>query len=480
MVIEGIEVQLSPMRDVSGGVVAKLIGYLDKSNSRDVYNTFMAIMDSGSINFMLDFSKFIFTTGSDLFLLFRIWKELKNRGGNLVVMNMAPNLREVVDLLGFTDTLIYADSIQEAVRMLSRGSYKSDSDTSGFMPTFLQKLQHPSIKNILMVGCGGGFDFVHSMFLYSELKKLGKNIVIGSYSWTTTYTMPNEIETVFEWDDVKVKRVNAHSPIDPLYSPEIHLCGFLDAQYPNDPAHSVYTYCARDFTVSVLTKFYKQLVHEHNIDCIVVFDGGADGLMRGDEAGLGDPVEDFVSITTVAGLAEVKERILVSIGIGTDRGNGISDASALRAITELTKMNGFLGSMSLEVSSSRFKFYKQCIEYIFNRQLAKSGCARQIISAIEGDFGLNEDGLCITPLMAMIWAFEINTVAERSLISKWVKDGTSTKDNWRSVIVGRKNCSIREIENLPLHQDLFDENNNLFILYDLQHSFGTETDGGTV
>lgn len=40
-----------------------------------------------------------------------------------------------------------------------------------------------SCIRVMMVGCGGGFDFVHSMMLYPELKRLGKKVVLTSFSF---------------------------------------------------------------------------------------------------------------------------------------------------------------------------------------------------------------------------------------------------------------------------------------------------------
>ncbi len=52
-----------------------------------------------------------------------------------------------------------------------------------FLPPFLRRLADPSVKTVMLCGCGGGFDFVHSLLLYPELKRLGKSVVIGSYSF---------------------------------------------------------------------------------------------------------------------------------------------------------------------------------------------------------------------------------------------------------------------------------------------------------
>jgi hypothetical protein len=60
---------------------------------------------------------------------------------------------------------------------------------SFLMPSFFRRLVDPSIKTVMLCGCGGGFDFVHSLTLYPELRRLGKSVVIGSYSFGD----PNEI-----------------------------------------------------------------------------------------------------------------------------------------------------------------------------------------------------------------------------------------------------------------------------------------------
>ena len=81
---------------------------------------------------------------------------------------------------------------------------------SFLLPTFLRKLAEPSIKTVLLCGCGGGFDSVHSLTLYPELMRLEKNVVLGSYSFGD----PNEITgaaDVFNEGGVIAKRVTAAS-----------------------------------------------------------------------------------------------------------------------------------------------------------------------------------------------------------------------------------------------------------------------------
>lgn len=330
----------------------------------------------------------------------------------------------------------------------------------------MQRLADPSVKTVMLCGCGGGFDFVHSLTLYPHLRQLGKSVVIGSYSFGDPNNVTGEAEVVFNESNVIAKRVTAASTPHPYYGPEVHVCSFLDSQYPESAPHSVYAYYARAFTVPLLTRLYEKLVQRHSVDAVVLFDGGSDSLMAGDEEGLGDPIEDAVSVTTVAGLDRLKAKILISIGLGTDRFNQVSDASSLRAVAELTRMDGFLGCMSLEPASRSLDCYRRCLEHVYQRQGFRSVLAGAILSAAEGGFGFEDHqpifpksvepgDIFLWPLMAMLWAFDIDIVAQRSLMANWIRSCQSVPDCHRAVRVGRDHldAGLRDVENLPRHED---------------------------
>ena len=339
-------------------------------------------------------------------------------------------------------------------------------DTSYLLPSFLKILSDPDIKNIMLVGCGGGFDFVHSMTLYPELIRMGKKVIIGSYSFGDPRKLDNS-KVIFNEKGALVKQVTDKSVPDPYYAPEVHLCNFLDSRYPEQSPHSIYAYYARSFTIGLLTKFYQQLVNTHAIDAVVLFDGGSDSLMKGDEHGLGDPIEDAVSVGAVASLTGLKTKILISIGVGTDRFNDVSDASTLRAIAELTQMGGFLGSVSLEPTNPGFLFYRESLDAIYKGHGPRgfrSVLSGAIVSATEGWFGsdkippnlqsrVRKGQLYLWPLMAMLWAFDLNAVAKRSLIVDWLKDCKTPGEGMMALINGRyqENITPREIEELPQH-----------------------------
>lgn len=159
--------------------------------------------------------------------------------------------------------------------------------------------------------------------------------------------------------------------------------------------------------------------------------------------------------------------MLISIGLGTDRFNHVSDAASLRAIAELTRMGGFLGAVSLEPEAPGSRFYRECLEHIYHRQGFRSVLAGTIASAIEGWFGREEvppvlqqrvepGQLFLWPLMAVLWGFDVEMVARRSLIAKWIRECRTVGDCYTALHAGRHDLSagLREVENLPPHEEM--------------------------
>lgn len=331
-------------------------------------------------------------------------------------------------------------------------------------PAVLSKLRNPQVKNILMVGCGGGFDFIHGMLLYPTIQELGKNLVIGSYSFGLIEKLPEESRTTYSQGGVEVRGITPGLDGDIHYAPEVNLANFLATKTENIPP--IYAYYARDFTVSNLQAFYTELCMKHSIDLVIAIDGGSDSLMKGDEAGLGDIVEDLVSITALSKLPDEIQTVLCVIGMGVDRFNDVSDASALRAVSDLTKAAAVLGSLGISPGSTEHVFYRECIDYIYQHQTKKSLVANFILAAIEGYYGNENTDLLSTdskannyyiwPLMSTLWFFDLKRVALRSDIPAVIEHCKSVSDTWKAVTRYRQ--SIRQkllpVENIPRHGDM--------------------------
>lgn len=305
---------------------------------------------------------------------------------------------------------------------------------------------------------------MHGLALVPALRRLGKEVIIGSYSFGDPRRIGGA-EVVFEEGAALAKRVDASCAPDPHYAPEVHICSFLDRRYPESAPHFVYAYYARAFTVPRLTRLYRQLIEAHQVDAVVLIDGGSDSLMAGDEEGLGDPIEDAVSVATVAGLEGLRARLLLSVGLGADRFNHVSDAASLRAVAELTARGGFLGVAALEPTSPGLAFYAEALEHIYQRQVFRSVLAGAIVSAARGWFGQDTVPPLLAsrvrpgeafgwPLMAMLWGFDVDVVARRSHIVSWIRDCETLLECAVALAEGRRALTLREVEELPSHEAL--------------------------
>ena len=357
-------------------------------------------------------------------------------------------------------------------------------DMESLTPSFLRMLAAEDVKTVLLMGCGGGFDFVHSALLLPFLRAHGKRVVILSHSFGSTAGIVNA-EVVFSEPTLhrgtcEAKLVTGSSEQRADYAPELGLCSFLDETWVDDAPHSIYASNARLFCVPMLLRLLRQLVAAHNVDTVVAIDGGSDSLMTGDEYGLGDPIEDCVSVTAVAALSAaegVHRKLLVSCGFGMDRFNNVSDADGLRAIAELTTVNGFLGSVSIEPSSESFTFYRAALEHINARATFRSVMSLGIVAAIEGKFGytvppslqtrVQEGHLYLWPLTGMLFAFDPQKVVERSLLAPLLRplecrdECDQALNSLRARLVSE--ARLRPIANLPTHEETLRRRSNVLL-----------------
>lgn len=331
------------------------------------------------------------------------------------------------------------------------------------LPTFLRRLLAPQVKTILLGGCGGGFDFLHAMALVPLLRSAGKQVVIHSFSFGDPQRI-SDSPVVFEEGDAVVKQVTGRSRPDSTYGPEVHLCSFLDGRFSTTAPHTAYASYARAFTVPALTRLLRWIVAEHQVDAVLLVDGGSDSLMRGDEEGLGDPVEDAVSVAALASLEGLETKVIACVGLGTDRFNHVSDAATLRAIAELTASGGFLGTYSLEPGSEALTFYEALLQHVYERQSFRSVLAGAIATAARGGFagapidprfvGRTRPGeVYLWPLMAMFYAFDAGVVAERSFIVQWIRECATVEDCYAALARERRRVPRRAVEQLPRHED---------------------------
>ena len=180
--------------------------------------------------------------------------------------------------------------------------------------------------SILLAGAGGGFDIFAGLPLYFALLAQGKKVHLANLSFSQLWpTEPG-------WITPHLLEVTPDTKSDEAYFPEGYLSQHLSEKFSRrTPIYAFYK-----TGVAPLLAAYEALdAHLGGLDAVVLIDGGTDSLMRGDEPGLGTPIEDIASIAAVSQLTRVPLRLLVAIGFGIDTFHGVQHHYVLEAIADL-------------------------------------------------------------------------------------------------------------------------------------------------
>ncbi len=281
-------------------------------------------------------------------------------------------------------------------------------------------------QRFLLAGCGGGHDIARAVSLYLHLRAQGKAVVLGNLSFTELH------QTNCEQVTPGCYRVDGRASPVP-YFPEKFVYDWLRER--GEAAPDVYAFDI-ELGVQSLRQVFRWLREQHQIDTVVLCDGGTDSLMFGDEQGVGTIVEDSLSILAAAG-AGFEHSFLSAIGFGVELHHGLDHYGCLNNIATLTQAGTYLGAMSLTPEMPEGQAFLDLAAHL-NRQLPthRSIVVNSIASAMRGHFGDHHTSVrtqgsvqFINPLMPLYWFFELPAVAQRITYAADV-EATHTMDDF--------------------------------------------------
>jgi hypothetical protein len=265
-------------------------------------------------------------------------------------------------------------------------------------------------ETVLVAGCGGGFDVFAGLPLFFALRRQGKTVHLANLTFTTLRGDAGRrpIEELVE--------ITAASPGEPAYFPEKHLCAWFLERGEHVPVWAI-----ERVGPAGVTRAYAALLDELRPDTIILVDGGTDSLMRGDEPGLGTPVEDIASLCA-ADAADVPRKFLACIGFGIDAFHQVGHYYVLEAVSDLARDGGYLGASSLTRDLPEARLFIDASKYVLDSTSRPSIVLTSIMAAVEGQFGNFQSTtrtagseLFINPLMSLYWWFNVDHVARRNL-----------------------------------------------------------------
>lgn len=293
------------------------------------------------------------------------------------------------------------------------------------------------LERVLLSGAGGGFDVFAGLPLYFALRAQGKQVWLGNLSFSTLRTdQPG-------WLTDSVLEVSAQTEGSASYFPEKYLSAYFASHGQQVP---VYAFKKRG--VLPLLEAYRAVIARHDIQAVVLVDGGIDSLMRGDEPGLGTPTEDMASVGALDEIDELEERLLVCLGFGVDAFHGVCHHYFLEATAALTAKGAFLGAFTCMGQMPEVARYAEAVRFVHARMPRRPSIVNtSILTALDGEFGdahrtarTQGSELYINPMMTMYFAFELAAVAARvgylDLVKKTreIHEVTLAIEGWRSSI----------------------------------------------
>lgn len=312
-------------------------------------------------------------------------------------------------------------------KMATAPKEKQKSDKKGMAGSFTPEwtISSPRIfqllssaKSVLVAGCGGGYDVTSGLPLFFALKGQGKEVVLANLTFTDIESKLQKRDKKSRFCDMCVKVTHDMNPVMPVskYFPEYYLTKWLWQKFKE--SIPVYTF-VRETGVSQMAKAYTKICSEHNVDAIVLVDGGTDSLMFGTEEKMGTPVEDQTSIMAVHLVKSVALKILAAVGFGVDHFHGVSHGLFLENVATLEREGGYLGCFSIPRQSVEGELYLEGYRDISSQMQSSIVCA-SITDGMLGHFGnhhstsrTGSSKLFINPLMPVYWTFLLETLVSQ-------------------------------------------------------------------
>jgi len=310
---------------------------------------------------------------------------------------------------------------------------------------FFKEIQ--SSKKVLIAGVGGGFDIASGMPLYRYLRDLGKEVVLANFSFTDLVATGSSMMSQGLYPITTALN-------DLSYFPEKLIVQWVEEE--SNEQVSMYAF-SNQLGVASLRRAYLEIIEKHEIETLIMVDGGTDSLMFGDESGVGTIIEDSCSLVATLALP-VKQSFLVATAFGVEQHHNLNHYSCLENIATLTKANAFKGCFSLTKEMKEGAYYLDMVAYLNEKQPnAMSIVNNSIASSIQGEFGdyhptpkTKGSEQFINPFMGIYWFFDLDAVASRIKFAEEIKETETIREVIDAFKIYRATCQKRVERNLPL------------------------------
>lgn len=210
-------------------------------------------------------------------------------------------------------------------------------------------------QNIIIAGCGGGYDLFGGLPLFYLLKHIANHIVFTNYSFTSI-TVLNQYGLQCANNLYLIKPtvlLNLNDNHLNTYFPEAYVAYHLNVD--------VYA-LSHPTTIYDLIEAYQIIISNMQyIDKLFLIDGGCDVLLTGKEIGLGTPVIDMMHLKAIQNL-NIRSKYILAVGVNIDIADGVDLGDLNQRLTTL-KNNGTLINQQLwSLNQPEIRFYRDIVK----------------------------------------------------------------------------------------------------------------------
>lgn len=279
-------------------------------------------------------------------------------------------------------------------------------------------------KNVLLCGCGGGYDIYSGMPIYHTYQRHKNKITLANITFAHRKLLKKvtglELKEFVEVNYAE-RKADLENTYPGNYVPEYWLSKHL--QCP--------VYAIEPNGVQTLINVFTKIVKKHDIDLIVMVDGGIDSMMFGDEEDIGTFSEDMSTLVAVSTLPVKK--MLVTNAWGAE--GHISHNRYFENVAKLIRQNGFLGAQFLEKDSDEGRFYISTLEACFPENSTINASIHASITGLDWkerqpylnkrypDYEMNTTSFSLLdwigcPLGGVYWFFDLDKVMDNLVYKK--------------------------------------------------------------
>ena len=102
--------------------VLELHGFLDAHTVRDFEAKTAELLDAGLVGFIIDTGGLDFISSAGLGSLMHLSKQLRKKGGDIILLDPPARILTILDLMSFTKVHRFASSVDEALELLQQKS----------------------------------------------------------------------------------------------------------------------------------------------------------------------------------------------------------------------------------------------------------------------------------------------------------------------------------------------------------------------